>query len=237
MASMPSASAGLTHIHLLPAFDCATINENKAQRVEPDAALLATYPPDSDQQAEAVRATADQDGFNWCYDPFHYNVPEGSYSTDPNGSRRIYEFRSMVQSLHQNKLRVVMDVVYNHTSAAGQAEKSVLDKVVPGYYQRRNLDGDIETSTCCQNTASEHAMMEKLLIESVLMWARQYKVDAFRASDEAQQYSDATLQGRKLELHPIQAESADAVVRTAAFASATGTFNVPARTTAVFVIK
>jgi pullulanase len=175
---MPSASAGLTHIHLLPAFDCATINENKVQRVEPDAALLATYPPDSDQQAEAVRATADQDGFNWCYDPFHYNVPERSYSTDPNGSRRIYEFRSMVQSLHQNHLRVVMDVVYNHTTAAGQAEKSVLDKVVPGYYQRRNLDGDIETSTCCQNTASEHAMMEKLLIDSVLMWARQYKVDA-----------------------------------------------------------
>jgi len=73
-----------------------------------------------------------------------------------------------------------MDVVYNHTTAAGQTEKSVLDKVVPGYYQRRNLDGAIETSTCCQNTASEHAMMEKLLIDSVLMWARQYKVDAFR---------------------------------------------------------
>src|SRR5262249_34590349 len=96
------AQAGLTHVHLLPASDCATINEDKAQRIEPDPALLATYPPDSGQQAAAVRATADQDGFNWCYDPFHYDVPEGSYSTDPDGSARILEFRDMVQSLHKN---------------------------------------------------------------------------------------------------------------------------------------
>ena len=89
---------------------------------EPDPAVLATYPPDSDQQQAAVTATADLDGFNWGYDPFHYTTPEGSYSTDPDGSTRIVEFREMVQSLNENGLRVVMDVVYNHTNASGQAD-------------------------------------------------------------------------------------------------------------------
>ena len=119
-----------------------------------------------------MRAVADADPFNWGYDPWHYTVPEGSYSTDPDGPARIREFRQMVQALDEAGLRVVMDVVYNHTSAAGQNARSVLDRIVPGYYHRLDGDGNIETSTCCQNTASEFNMMEKLLIDSVVTWAR-----------------------------------------------------------------
>jgi pullulanase-type alpha-1,6-glucosidase len=174
------ADAGLTHLHLLPVFDIATINEDKSQWQTPDPDLLATYPPDSDQQQAAVTAVEDLDGFNWGYDPWHYTTPEGSYSTDPNGPARIVEFREMIQSLNEHGLRVVMDVVYNHTNASGQDEKSVLDRVVPGYYHRLDDKGQVETSTCCQNTASEHNMMEKLMIDSLVTWARQYKVDAFR---------------------------------------------------------
>jgi pullulanase-type alpha-1,6-glucosidase len=174
------ASAGLTHLHLLPVFDIATINENKAEWQEPDPAVLATYPPDSGMQQAALSPLRDMDGFNWGYDPFHYTVPEGSYSTHPDGVTRIIEFREMVQSLNQMGLRVVVDVVYNHTNAAGQSEKSVLDKVVPGYYHRLNDKGVVETSTCCPNTASEHNMMEKLMIDSLVTWAKEYKVDAFR---------------------------------------------------------
>jgi pullulanase-type alpha-1,6-glucosidase len=171
------ANAGLTHVHLLPVFDIATINENKAERVEPNVPNAA---PDSPEQQAAVMAVADKDGFNWGYDPYHYTVPEGSYSTDPNGVTRIVEFREMVQSLHASGLRVVMDVVYNHTHAAGQNEASVLDKIVPGYYHRLNADGLVETSTCCANTASEHAMFEKLMIDSLLTWTTQYGVDGYR---------------------------------------------------------
>jgi pullulanase-type alpha-1,6-glucosidase len=86
----------------------------------------------------------------------------------------------MVKALNEAGLRVVMDVVYNHTNASGQAAKSVLDRVVPGYYHRLNAEGAVETSTCCQNTATEHAMMEKLMVDSVVTWAKQYKVDGFR---------------------------------------------------------
>ena len=171
---------GLTHLHLLPVFDIATINENKAEWQEPDPDELATYPPDSDQQQAAVTAVEDLDGFNWGYDPFHYTTPEGSYSTDPDGVTRIVEFREMVQSLNRMGLRVVMDVVYNHTNAAGQAEKSVLDRIVPGYYHRLNDSGQVETSTCCSNTASEHNMMEKLMVDSLLTWSTEYKIDAYR---------------------------------------------------------
>ncbi|MDW8352349.1 MAG: pullulanase-type alpha-1,6-glucosidase [Anaerolineae bacterium] len=174
------AQAGLTHIHLLPAFDCATINENKAEWKQPDFEALRRLPPDSDRQQAAIVPIADADPFNWCYDPFHYNVPEGSYATEPNGARRILEFRQMVQALNQAGLRVVMDVVYNHTSQSGQREKSVLDKVVPGYYHRLNRDGAVERSTCCENTATEHAMMEKLMLDSMRLWATAYKVDGFR---------------------------------------------------------
>ena len=172
--------AGLTHLHLLPVFDIATINENRSEWQAPDPAVLASYPPDSQEQQESVGATRDLDGFNWGYDPYHYTVPEGSYSTNPDGTTRIVEFREMVGAINSMGLRVVMDVVYNHTNASGQAERSVLDKVVPGYYHRLNDRGAVETSTCCANTASEHDMMEKLMVDSLVTWATQYKIDAFR---------------------------------------------------------
>ncbi|HYK01587.1 MAG TPA: pullulanase-type alpha-1,6-glucosidase [Thermoanaerobaculia bacterium] len=172
------AAAGLTHVHLLPAFDIATVNEDKSQWQSPGD--LSSYPPDSEEQQAAIEPIRDLDGFNWGYDPWHYTVPEGSYSTDADGAARVVEFREMVQSLSNSGLRTVMDVVYNHTNAAGQNDKSVLDRIVPGYYHRLNADGAVEMSSCCPNTASEHNMMEKLLIDSVLTWTRQYKVDGFR---------------------------------------------------------
>ncbi len=174
------AAAGLGYVHLLPVFDIATINENPAQRTEPDRATLASFPPDSDRQQALISPLRDHDGFNWGYDPFHYTVPEGSYSTDPDGTTRIVEFRDMVRSLHHTGLRVVMDVVYNHTNASGQSRFSVLDRIVPGYYHRLTDAGEVETSTCCPNTATEHAMMGKLMVDSVVTWARHYRVDGFR---------------------------------------------------------
>ena len=173
------AGAGLTHVHLLPAFDIATIDEIRANHQQP-ACNLASFPPASTEQQACVMAVAETDGFNWGYDPWHYTVPEGSYATDPNGPPRTVQFRQMVKALNETGLRVVMDVVYNHTNASGQAAKSVLDRVVPGYYHRLNAEGAVETSTCCQNTATEHAMMEKLMVDSVVTWAKQYKVDGFR---------------------------------------------------------
>ena len=172
------ADAGLTHIHLLPVFDCATVPEDPAMQLSPPD--LTTYAPDSHRQQAEVDAVRAQDAFNWCYDPYHYTVPEGSYSTDPDGETRIREFREMVASLNRNGLRVVMDVVYNHTTSHGQAGTSVLDRIVPDYYQRLDSRGNVETSTCCSNTATEHRMMEKLMVDSLLTWAVQYKVDAFR---------------------------------------------------------
>ncbi|MEK7324180.1 MAG: DUF3372 domain-containing protein, partial [Chloroflexota bacterium] len=112
------AQAGLTHIHLLPAFDIASVNEDKSTWQSVDGAALAALPPESDQQAAAVSLIKGTDGFNWGYDPLHYTVPDGSYATDPAGAARIIEFREMVQSLNETGLRVVMDVVYNHTTAS-----------------------------------------------------------------------------------------------------------------------
>jgi pullulanase-type alpha-1,6-glucosidase len=155
------------------------VDEDRSRWREPEGDL-AGFPPDSPEQQARVRAVAEADPFNWGYDPWHYTVPEGSYATDPDGSARILEFRRMVQALNGAGLLVVMDVVYNHTSAAGQNDRSVLDRAVPGYYHRLNGDGGIETSTCCPNTASEFNLMEKLLLDSVLTWAKQYKVDGFR---------------------------------------------------------
>ncbi|MDT0185585.1 pullulanase-type alpha-1,6-glucosidase [Microbacterium sp. ARD31] len=173
------AAAGLNTVHLLPAFDIATIEERRSAQQVP-ACDLAALPPDSTEQQACVEAVRTRDGFNWGYDPLHYTTPEGSYATDPEGTRRTVEFRRMVQGLNAAGLQVVMDVVYNHTAASGQDEKSVLDKVVPGYYHRLSAAGAVETSTCCSNTASEHRMMEKLMIDSVLTWAREYKVNGFR---------------------------------------------------------
>ncbi|WP_455361870.1 pullulanase-type alpha-1,6-glucosidase [Streptomyces sp. SYSU K21746] len=173
------AAAGTSYVHLLPAFDIGTIPEKKSDQAEPDCDL-ASHAPDSDRQQECVAKTAAKDAYNWGYDPLHYTVPEGSYASDPEGTRRTVEFRRMVQGLNANGLRTVMDVVYNHTVASGQADKSVLDKIVPGYYQRLLADGTVATSTCCANTAPENAMMGKLVVDSVVTWAREYKVDGFR---------------------------------------------------------
>ncbi|MCQ8186649.1 pullulanase-type alpha-1,6-glucosidase [Parvularcula maris] len=168
--------AGLTHIHLLPSFDCATIPE-AGQKTPPD---LTSYGPGSARQQAILEEHRATDGFNWCYDPYHYTVPEGSYAADTDGAARTLAFREMVSSLNRNGLRVVMDVVYNHTTASGQAERSVLDKIVPGYYHRLLEDGRVATSTCCANTATEHRMMERLMVDSLLTWAKAYKVDGFR---------------------------------------------------------
>lgn len=174
------AEAGLTHLHLLPTFDIATIDEDKSTWTMPSFAELANLPPNSEEQQALINAVRDQDPFNWGYDPFHYTVPEGSYAVNPEGIERIKEYRQMVQALDEIGLRLVVDVVYNHTSDSGQSDKSVLDRIVPGYYHRLNSTGRVETSTCCQNTATEHNMMRKLMVDSVVTWAVAYKVDAFR---------------------------------------------------------
>ncbi|WP_157497603.1 pullulanase-type alpha-1,6-glucosidase [Gilvimarinus chinensis] len=198
--------AGLNTIHLLPTFDIATVNEDESMRVDitdtvgdlcalnASAAIcgsadssatiesvLAGFDPTSAEAQALMNNVRGLDSFNWGYDPFHYTAPEGSYATQSEGFARIVEFRQMVQSLHEMGLRVVMDVVYNHTNASGLGDKSVLDKLVPGYYHRRNeLSGAVEMSSCCDNTASEHEMMEKLMVDSLVVWADAYKIDGFR---------------------------------------------------------
>ncbi|MER5222699.1 pullulanase-type alpha-1,6-glucosidase [Streptomyces flaveus] len=173
------AESGTSYVHLLPAFDIATIPEKKSDQASPGCDL-GSYPADSDKQQECVAKSAAKDAYNWGYDPYHFTVPEGSYATDPEGTDRTVEFRQMVKSLNEDGLRVVMDVVYNHTTASGQADTSVLDKIVPGYYQRLLADGSVANSTCCANTAPETSMMGKLVVDSVVTWAREYKVDGFR---------------------------------------------------------
>ncbi|GAB3618841.1 hypothetical protein GCM10027417_01010 [Glutamicibacter endophyticus] len=173
------AEAGLTTVHLLPSFDIASIEEDPAQRREPECDL-DSYGAAAKEQQACVSAVADRDGFNWGYDPFHFMAPEGSYAQNPHGAARVEEFRTMVGALHGMGLEVVLDQVYNHTAVSGQAEQSVFDKIVPGYYHRLDAGGKVETSTCCQNLATEHAAAEKLMVDSVVLWARDYKVDGFR---------------------------------------------------------
>ncbi|WP_405891931.1 pullulanase-type alpha-1,6-glucosidase [Streptomyces sp. NBC_01527] len=173
------ADSGTSYVHLLPAFDIGTIPEKKSAQQKP-ACDLSVYAPDSEEQQACMAKAAANDGFNWGYDPLHYTVPEGSYASDPNGTRRTVEFRQMVQGLNGAGLRTVMDVVYNHTVASGQDDKSVLDRIVPGYYQRLLDDGTVATSTCCANTAPENTMMGKLVVDSIVTWAKEYKVDGFR---------------------------------------------------------
>ncbi|MFY7651422.1 MAG: type I pullulanase [Chitinophagaceae bacterium] len=140
---------GVTHVHLLPFFDYKSVDEKR------------------------------NDQYNWGYDPLNYNVPEGSYSTNPyDGNVRIKELKQMVQAFHQNGLRVVMDVVYNHTA---DAVASNFHQLVPGYYYRHKPDGSFSDATACGNeTASEMPMMRKFLIESVTYWAKEYHIDGFR---------------------------------------------------------
>ena len=170
------ADAGLKAVHLLPTFDIATINEDRAQWKTPGD--LSRFAPNSDEQQKAVNAVKDADAYNWGYDPYHYMTPEGSYAVNP--AARTKEYRQMVMALNNAGLRVVQDVVFNHTNASGQAERSVLDRIVPGYYHRLNVNGGVENSTCCSNTATEHRMMRKLMIDTLVLMARAYKVDGFR---------------------------------------------------------
>lgn len=142
---------GISHVHLMPSYDYASVDETKLK----------------------------ENKYNWGYDPQNYNVPEGSYSTDPaNPIARIKEFKQMVQSLHQSGIRVVMDVVYNHTFVG---EDSNLNQLVPGYFYRFNKDSTWSNASGCNNeTASERPMMRKFMIESVVYWAKEYHVDGFR---------------------------------------------------------
>jgi len=169
------AKAGLTDIHLLPVYDIGSIPEIGCALPAPTGAA------ESESQQALIRKTAHTDCFNWGYDPQHFNAVEGSYASDPqDGARRVNEFRQMVMDLHNAGLRVGVDVVYNHTFIAGQNEKSILDRVVPGYYHRLNATGGIESSTCCFNTATENTMMAKLMIDSAVLWTRHYKIDSYR---------------------------------------------------------
>ena len=173
------ARAGLTDVHLLPVFDLATVPEKGCQ--SPDEKRLRAAAPDSEEPQALVMAMASRDCFNWGYDPWHFNAPEGSFATDAaDPAVRIRELRQMVMALHGLGLRVGMDVVYNHMSAAGQDPRSVLDRVVPGYYHRLNALGEVERSTCCDNTATEHRMMRKLMIDSAVLWVRHHAIDGFR---------------------------------------------------------
>lgn len=142
---------GVTHVHILPSYDYASVDESK---------------PDKAQ-------------YNWGYDPQNYNVPDGSYSTDPYKSDvRIKEFKQMVQALHKAGIRVVLDVVYNHTF---NTEESNFERTVPGYFYRQTKDGKPANGSGCGNeTASDRAMMRKYMVESVLYWINEYHIDGFR---------------------------------------------------------
>lgn len=198
--------AGINTAHLLPVFDIGTVNEDKQQRIalhdplskvcqiittlnlceqsmqsQSVQQLLETMPVDSAHAQALIEVIRPYDDYNWGYDPYHYTVPEGSYSQNSEGVNRILSFRRMVQTLHNLGLRVVMDVVYNHTHAAGLSKQSVLDKIVPGYYHRLHpYTGAIERSTCCDNTATERVMMGKLMIDSLKVWSKDYAIDGFR---------------------------------------------------------
>ncbi|PKH89459.1 pullulanase-type alpha-1,6-glucosidase [Colwellia sp. Bg11-28] len=216
--------AGLNNIHLLPTFDIATVNEDDSKHLDIDdslgkvcaitknislcqqpydekqsiKSLLQSYGVAGEQIQQLVSELREVDNYNWGYDPFHYTVPEGSYAIDAKGVSRLVEFREMVQSLHAMGFRVIMDVVYNHTHQAGLEPNSVLDKIVPTYYHRLDpLSGAIEQSTCCDNTATERVMMAKLMTDSLVVWARDYKIDGFRFDLMGHQPKDAMLAARE----------------------------------------
>ena len=142
---------GITHIHLLPVYDYGSVDETQLDKPQ----------------------------FNWGYDPVNYNVPEGSYSTDPyNGAVRVAEFKQMVKGLHDNGISVVMDVVYNHVYSAGEF---CFNKIVPLYFSRVSDTGTYSNGSGCGNdTASERAMVKKYIVDSVKYWADEYHVDGFR---------------------------------------------------------
>ena len=132
---MKLKSSGMTHIHLLPVYDFASVPERDEEQLNVTLDLTH-FSPASEEQQKAVIDIADRDGFNWGYDPVHFGVPDGSYATDPDGITRLREFREMIMGLHQIGYRVVLDVVYNHTFEGESERYSVFDKAVPGYYHR-----------------------------------------------------------------------------------------------------
>ena len=142
---------GITHLHILPSYDYGSVDESKL----------------------------DTPQFNWGYDPVNYNVPEGSYATDPfNGEVRVKEFKQMVKGLHDSGISVIMDVVYNHVY---NAEEFCFNKIVPQYFSRTTADGLYSNGSACGNdTASERAMVRKYIIDSVKYWADEYHIDGFR---------------------------------------------------------
>lgn len=141
---------GVTHVHLLPSFDFKSLDESNS---------TAQY--------------------NWGYDPKNYNVPEGSYATNPyDGKVRINEFKRLIQSFHSHNIGVILDVVYNHT---GDTENAIFNQLVPNYYYRQNSEGGFSNASACGNeTASERPMFRKFMIESLLYWVNEYHIDGFR---------------------------------------------------------
>ena len=170
------ARSGLKAVHILPSFHFASVNEDKTTWLLPG--NLSQFPPDGQQQQAAVTATQSSPAYNWGYDPVHYMTPEGSYAINPD--HRVREYRTMVKGLHDAGLRVIQDVVFNHTNASGEGPNSNLDEVVPGYYHRLDANGNLETASCCPDTAAEHLMMAKLIVDTLVLNARQYKIDGFR---------------------------------------------------------
>ncbi|MBQ9467377.1 MAG: type I pullulanase [Clostridia bacterium] len=162
---------GVTHIHLQPVYDYATVDESD-----------------------------DGPQFNWGYDPKNYNVPEGSYSTDPyNGEVRVNEFKRMVQAIHENGMGVVMDVVYNHTYSLD----SCFERTVPYYYYRFSSTGEPSNGSGCGNeTASERAMFRKYMVDSVIYWAKEYHIDGFRF-DLMALHDIETMQAIETALHEV----------------------------------
>jgi hypothetical protein len=170
--------AGLTHVHLLPAFDIASVPEASVPRtVWPNP---TGYPRDSDQPQSIIGATAPPTASTGATIPSITACPKAPTARTPTAYSASSSSAKWCSALNQNGLRVVMDVVYNHTAASGQGDKSVLDKVVPGYYHRYDANGASTPSSCCDDTASEYAMMEKLMIDTLVRFAVDYKVDGFR---------------------------------------------------------
>lgn len=142
-------SLGITHLHLLPFYDYGSVDERRS------------------------------DQYNWGYDPVNYNVPEGSYSSDPyHGEVRVRELKQMIKGLHENGISVVMDVVYNHVF---DADSFCINRIVPGYFSRILPDGTYSNGTFCGNdTASERSMVQKYIVDSVVHWTKEYHIDGFR---------------------------------------------------------
>jgi len=173
------AQAGLKAVHIMPSFHIGSVNEDKTTWQLPG--NLSQYPADGTQQQAAVTAVQAVDDYNFGYDPVHYFAPNGGYAYNPDN--RVEEYREMIMGLHNIGLRVVQDVVFNHTYASGENTFSILDEIVPGYYYRLNATGQIDTASCCSDTASEHKMFEKLMIDNIVQNAVQYKIDGFRFDD------------------------------------------------------